>query len=41
MDGINIFIKNEKDIDTNYTNIESGYRDGIWNWKMCHANKEK
>ena len=21
--------------DTNYENIQSGYRKGIWQWKMC------
>ena len=22
-------------------NRQSGYRDGIWHYKMCHANNEK
>ena len=27
--------------DTNYKNIQLGYRNGIWHWKMWHANNEK
>ena len=26
---------------TNYKNIQAGYRNGILDWKMCHAENEK
>ncbi len=25
----------------NYYNIQPGYRNGIWLWKMCHTDDEK
>ena len=42
-DGIKLFAKNEKELDTNRKNknILSGYKNGIWHRKMCHANNEK
>ena len=27
--------------NTSSENIQSGYRDGIWHRKICHANNEK
>ena len=44
MDNIKLFAKNEKRIgnpDTDSEDIHSGYRAGIWDRKMCHANNEK
>ena len=43
MDDMELFSKNEKELETNKCseNIQSGYRDGIWHRKMCHASNEK
>ena len=41
MDDLKIFVKNEKDLDSNKKKIEVGYRNGIWHWKMGHAHKNK
>ena len=41
---IKIFAKKWKrtgDFDTNNKNIQSGYRIGIWQLKMCHGHNEK
>ena len=29
MDDINLYVKNEKELDTNYKNIQPGYGNGI------------
>ena len=44
MDDSKLFDKNEKrigNLNTDRENIQSGYRDGIWHRKICHANNEK
>ena len=44
MDDMKLFAKNEKELETltqAEKKIQSGYRDGIWNGKMYHANTEK
>ena len=44
MDDIKLSAKNEKEFgnpNTGGEDIQSGHRDEIWHWKMCHANYEK
>ena len=41
MDDIILFAKNGKELETPIQNIQSRYRDGIWQRKMRHASKEK
>ena len=47
MDDINLFAKKKKkrtstwDSDTNNKNIQPGYNNGIWHWKMWHAPNKK
>ena len=42
-DGIKLFAKNAKDwgSNSNNNNIQSEYRDEIWQRKMCHTNNQK
>ena len=43
MDDIKLFAKYEKELETdiNNTNMQPGYRNGIWYRKMCHTYHEK
>ena len=44
MDSIKVFAKNKKgteDPDTSNKNIQPGYRNEIWHWKMSNAHNEK
>ena len=43
MDDFKLFANNKKELETliQAVRIQSGYRDGICNRKMCHANKKK
>ena len=43
MNGIKLFAKNEKYLETlsQAVRIQSGHRNGIWHWNMCHVSHEK
>ena len=44
MNYIKLFAKNEKELETLIHAakfVQSGQKDGIWFWKMCHASNEK
>ena len=44
MDDMKLLAKNKKKPghpNTGSENIQSGSKDGIWHWKMCHAGNKK
>ena len=44
MDDIKIFAKNDEELEIRYKNNDnspSGYKNRIYDRKMCHANNEK